>query len=415
METNLIVLGASLVVIASFFFNYLSSKSNIPSVLMLMVLGYILGQFVEIPEGDLKAVLPALGTVGVILIVLEAALDIKLSREKTPILWRSLVLSIVLLMLTAGLSSLIMMPLFDMSFSIALLYSIPLAVMSSAIIIPSVQSLLEHKKEFMVFESAFSDIFGIVAFYVLAGALEGGDGMSIGFAGGQIGKLVLTLLIGVGASYGLIMAFPLLKGHVRLFLLIAALIALYTAGKLIFHLYGALFIILIFGLVIANKELFFRGPLASWLNKKKVEEIYHGLHVVTLESAFVVRTFFFVIFGITIVFSSLASFKVAAISALCLAVIYIVRWILLRVAIGKDILPQLFIAPRGLITVLLYYAIPTEAKSEGFSEGILLFIIIGTSLIMTWTMIADKRRANVALGKAKNVAVTEVKWKAPEV
>jgi Kef-type K+ transport system membrane component KefB len=86
MDANLIVLGASLIVIISFFFNYLSSKSNIPSVLMLMVAGYILGQFVDFPEETLDTILPALGTVGVILIVLEAALDIHLSKEKAPTL-----------------------------------------------------------------------------------------------------------------------------------------------------------------------------------------------------------------------------------------------------------------------------------------------------------------------------------------
>ena len=56
------------------------------------------------------------------------------------------------------------------------------------------------------------------------------------------------------------------------------------------------------------------------------------------------------------------------------------------------VLPQLFIAPRGLITILLFYAIPEAAIVPGFEPGILLFIIIGTSLIMTWALIRDKRK-----------------------
>lgn len=70
---------------------------------------------------------------------------------------------------------------------------------------------------------------------------------------------------------------------------------------------------------------------------------------------------------------------------------------MLRVFIGSDILPQLFIAPRGLITVLLFYAIPKEAEIEAFDSGILLFVIIGTSLIMTAAMIKDKRKMNTLL------------------
>lgn len=83
--------------------------------------------------------------------------------------------------------------------------------------------------------------------------------------------------------------------------------------------------------------------------------------------------------------------------------------------VGKDMLPQLFIAPRGLITVLLFYAIPEEAKVEGFDSGILLFVIIATSLIMTFAMIYDKRRSNAAINKANLNKVGSTKWVAPTI
>ena len=78
-------------------------------------------------------------------------------------------------------------------------------------------------------------------------------------------------------------------------------------------------------------------------------------------------------------------------------------------------MPQLFIAPRGLITVLLFYAIPKEAEVATFEPGILLFIIIGTSLIMTGGMIYEKKRANQAINVANKNKVGEVKWKAPKI
>ena len=67
----------------------------------------------------------------------------------------------------------------------------------------------------------------------------------------------------------------------------------------------------------------------------------------------------------------------------------------------KDFSPQLYIAPRGLITVLLFYAIPAEAIIEGFEPGILLFVIIGTSLIMTGGMIQDKRNNITEVAKTE--------------
>ena len=105
----------------------------------------------------------------------------------------------------------------------------------------------------------------------------------------------------------------------------------------------------------------------------------------------------------------------AAISALILASIYVIRFIMLRLFVGSDIVPQLFIAPRGLITVLLFYAIPKEAQVEAFEPGILLFIIIATSLVMTFALIFDKNRTQAAVKKAMNIGIGFTKWKAPTV
>jgi len=168
-------------------------------------------------------------------------------------------------------------------------------------------------------------------------------------------NIVLTIVVSLVISYMIVLIFQNIKSHVKLFLLIAVLLLFYSLGKQI-HL-SSLLMILIFGLLIANMKLFFFGPLKKYLNYKEAHHIYEGLHVITMETAFVIRTFFFVIFGITIVLSSLANLEVAMISALIILSIYAIRYIILRAFIGEDILPQLFIAPRGLITILLFYAI----------------------------------------------------------
>jgi len=188
---------------------------------------------------------------------------------------------------------------------------------------------------------------------------------------------------------------------------------LYAIGKKM-HL-SSLIIILIFGLLIANMKLFFRGFLKKWLDYKEAKHIYEGLHVVTMETAFVVRTFFFVIFGITISLNSLANLNVALISLLIIASIYLIRYIILRLFIGRDLFPQLFIAPRGLITVLLFYTIPEYIQVANFETGILLFVIIGTSLIMTVAMVIDKNRTGKAVDVAKSNPIGYEKWVAPEL
>lgn len=413
-----LIIEASIVLILSFFFGEVSKRTSIPSVLMLIITGVLihLGLIAAgIPEYDFFNLLELLGIVGLIMIVLEAALELKLERDKLAPIAIAFAIALVGLLGSAWLTALILEHFVEgMTNLQAWIYAIPLSILSSAIIIPSVVHLRNDKKEFHIYESTFSDILGIMVFYFLVGKMPNGEtgdhgGSFLSFGLTTIATIILSLVF----SYVIVFVFQNIKSHTKQFLLIAVLLLLYSVGKLM-HL-SSLILIFLFGLVIANMDIFFKGPLKTMLDKGKAEEIYHGLHVVTLESAFVVRTFFFVIFGITIVFSSLASWSVLGISALCLVVIYLIRWLLLRVSLGSDILPQLYIAPRGLITILLYYAIPPEAKVANFSEGILLFIIIGTSLIMTWAMIADKRRASKAIGKAQAVPVGEIKWKAPEV
>ena len=386
-----LIIEASVILILSFWFNGLSRKTNIPSVLMLIVLGIIL-QYVakafvdQLP--DLFPALEVLGIVGLIMIVLEAALELELRKDKIWILLKSMGIALMGLGLSAWIAALILHALVpEMSMPQAWVYATPLSILSSAIIIPSVGTLSEEKKEFHIYESTFSDIAGIILFYFLIGQLKPEESLGVaGFAG----SILLTIVIAIIASYVIILIFQGIKSQAKQFLLIAVLLLLYAIGKK-FHL-SSLIIILIFGLVIANMKLFFGGPFKRYLKEERAQQIYKELHIITLESAFVVRTFFFVVFGITIVLSSLLSIRVLLISVLILASIYGIRFVLLRTFLGKDIFPQLFVAPRGLITVLLFYAIPVEAQVVNFEPGILLFVIIGTSVIMTWAMIKNRKK-----------------------
>ncbi|HMQ49923.1 MAG TPA: cation:proton antiporter [Saprospiraceae bacterium] len=408
------IIGFSIIIILSFFFSEVARKTNIPSVLMLIALGIGLQFGLEalgLGELDFFPILEVLGIVGLIMIVLEAALELELKREKLLPIAIAFLVALVGLGLSMWVAAIILQEFLGMSTESAWMYATPLSILSSAIIIPSVSGLSEHKKEFHIYESTFSDILGIMVFYFLAGQLEASEHSS-GLTGFSL-NLLLTLVISVIASYLIILIFQNIRSHTKLFMLIAVLLLLYAIGKKM-HL-SSLIIILIFGLLIANMNVFFSGRLSKWLHLEKANSIYEGLHVLTMEAAFVVRTFFFVIFGLTIALDSLGSLDVALISLLILASIYLIRYLLLRVFVGKDIVPQLFIAPRGLITILLFYDIPDEATFPGFESGILLFIIMGTSLIMTFGMIYDKRRSGQSIRQAMNTPIGYERWKAPSI
>jgi NhaP-type Na+/H+ or K+/H+ antiporter len=391
-----LIIEASVILILSFLFNGISKRTNIPSVLLLILLGFIL-QFVlktfTSEEVDFFPALEVLGIIGLIMIVLEAALELELKKEKLIPILKSMAIALTGLIGSAWVAALILHQFIpDMSMQAAWLYATPLSILSSAIIIPSVSELSGKKKEFHIYESTFSDIMGIMMFYFLVSGLNPAEDAG---AGGFALNILITVVISLIASYAIILIFQQIKSQAKLFLLIAVLLLLYAIGKQL-HL-SSLLIILIFGLVIANMKLFFGGKLSHFLEYEKAHRIYHELHIVTLETAFVVRTFFFVIFGLTIAIASLFNLQVALVSVLIILSIYAIRFVILRTFIGSDILPQLFIAPRGLITILLFYAIPSEAQVATFEPGILLFVIIGTSLIMTWAMIKDKKKMSTIL------------------
>lgn len=395
MNPYLLIISGSIVIILSFFFNIISKKTNIPSVIMLIALGIgIKGimNYTDLADKDLgiDTMLEVLGNVGIVMIVLEAALDLKLDRDKMGMIIRSLLVAIVCL---AGsmfaLAGFFMYIFPGTEFYTALVYAVPLSIMSSAIIIPSVGGLRGAKKEFMVYESTFSDILGIMVFYFLIGA-EGhvGGGTSL-FVEISLNILV-TILLSVIVSYIMVYLFQHLRMQVKLFLIIGVLMLMYAGGKY-FHL-SSLLIILAFGLVLNNTEIFFRGRLARYFDRETVKPIMHDFHNLTLESAFVVRTFFFVLFGIHITLSSLYDVRVAINSLFIVLILFAVRFVALRFIARKHLFPELLIAPRGLITVLLFFVLIKNPSFSipGFDTGLLLYPILISSIIMALALISHR-------------------------
>ena len=286
-----------------------------------------------------------------------------------------------------------------------MLFSIPLSILSSAIILPSIEDLDEEKREFMIYESTFSDIVGIISFYSVLNMINSpGSG---GAYSELFTNLILTVIFSVLISYALIYVFQKIKGQVKLFLLIAILLLLYAVGE-ITNFYPLL-IILIFGMTLNNYKVFFRGALMKILNQEKVEGVLDDMKVITAESAFVVRTFFFIIFGWSVYLGSLLSWSVIGLGLLVLVVIYLVRALILFIFNGANLNPQLFLAPRGLITILLFFAIPKELSPGTDFEGVLLFVILFSCVIMTWAMIVRKKNKAVVLVEGENNLVEEEK------
>ncbi|MEJ6756824.1 MAG: cation:proton antiporter [Crocinitomicaceae bacterium] len=393
MNTYVLIMALAGIIILSFFFNIISKKTNIPSVLLLILLGMGLkiglqsaGIFKDV---ELDSILEILGNVGLVMIVLEAALDLKLEKEKRGMIFKAFMVALLGIgcsMFALGAFFMYIFP--GAGWYTAILYAIPLSIMSSAIIIPSVGGLRGVKKEFMVYESTFSDILGIMVFYFMLGADGHAGGGSIAWE--IVLNILGTMVLSVIVAYVMVYLFQHLQMQVKLFLIIAVLLLLFAVGKY-FHL-SSLLIILAFGLVLNNTDIFFRGFLKKYFDKEKVRPILHDFHNLTLESAFLIRTFFFVVFGLSITVSSLYNVQVAINSFAIVGILFAVRFIILRFTAKDHLFPELFIAPRGLITVLLFFVLAKYdgVKIENFDTGLLLYPILISSLVMMIALILNR-------------------------
>ncbi len=377
------VIGASIIIILSYAYNALARKTNVPSVLMLIITGFLISFFIPLDEQALRPTLETLGTIGLIMIVLEAALDLHLEADKGKLIGTSLLIALLLLVLTTFGIAMIIRFFFEVTSFGAVVYAIPLSIMSSAIIIPSVANLKGEQKEFLVFESAFSDILGIMFFYFLLDSAQLDGAGAIGL---HVAKNIgLTLAIAVIFGYLIIILIQKVTAEVKLFLPIAVLLLLYATGKL-FHLSSLIFV-LAFGLMLNNKDIFFKGFMEKFIRREPYAILLREIKLITLESSFLIRTFFFIVFGMSITLDGFNQVAVFLIALLALIIMYLLRWVALKTLASTQLNPGIFVAPRGLITILLFYSIPQEHQIEGFSPAILLLVILCSSLIMMYGLI----------------------------
>jgi hypothetical protein len=69
----------------------------------------------------------------------------------------------------------------------------------------------------------------------------------------------------------------------------------------------------------------------------------------------------------------------------------LLRFAFLRYFLKVTSAPLTLIAPRGLITVILFYSIPKSMQIKSFSEGVLFIVIFATGIMMTLGLILHKK------------------------
>ncbi len=415
MDISILIIILSCSVLLSYAFDLISSRTKIPSVVLLLATGIglrqVTGYFdINIPYVDI--ILPTLGTIGLILIVLEGGLDLELSGGKHKLIGRTFLSALLGLILSMLVIAGILYLLLGESFYRAMVTATPFAVISSAVAIPSVRGLDLRRREYMVYESSLSDILGLMLFNILV--IPSGSGWEA--AGTFLKSTTLVVIISVISCFVILYLISRINHHVKYLPIISMLFIIYAVGKL-YHL-SSLLAILVFGLFLNNTELFVRGKLNDYLKNDLFEDELEQFKKLTAESAFVIRTFFFLLFGYAVDIREFADLDAWIVSALILLAILGTRYLTLKSTFRGNLSPLLYIAPRGLITVLLFLTIPPEYMVSGFRSGILMIVVILTALtmmvaVMTYNGPSEEEEA--ALAEASEVLQEGPKRPPPQI
>lgn len=414
MNTLYILFVLPLLIIFSYLFDSFSRKTKFPSVILLMATGIIFRFFISFSGYDdfafLDNLIPVLGTVGLILIVLEGAIELEINRKKMPLILKGFLAALVILIANIFALQWVFENIFGIQNTIAVLFAIPLSIISSAVAIPSAASLIDKEREFIIYESTFSDILGIMIFNYAIRQFESeqvliGAEPLISLVLQILGVIMISLLI----TYVLFRLMQQIDHNVKFFLILALLILVYAFGKLL-HL-PALVTIFIFGIFMSNVKSLLPRFLRNYLDLDATRKEIQEFHILTAESTFLVRTFFFLFFGFSIQLSNFKSIIPFFYGLIIFLIMFLIRYMYITFTSLKiKPSPLVYMSPRGLISILLFIQLKDVSfislDQSPIDERVLLIVILSSMLVMLLgTMKKQKDKEEILIDNEESISI----------
>jgi len=381
------IIAVCILLLLAYVFDVTSSRTRLPSVILLLLTGWIVKLAVieyEIIIPNLNPLLPVFGTLGLILIVLEGSLELEIRRSKLPLIGKSALLAFIPMLILSFALAYAFQKFEPTTFKTAMVNAIPLAVISSAIAIPSAANLIQKNRQFITYESSLSDIFGVMLFNFVA--LN--ESLGIQSVGTFFLEMLFLLVVSFAATMLLSFLLSKINHHVKYVPIILMLFLIYALAKL-FHLPALLFILL-FGIFLGNLDELRHFKIIDRLKPDILNREVSKLKDLTTEIAFLIRALFFLLFGFLINTSELMNIETFGWAIAVTAGIFLLRFIFLRI-LKLPIRPLLFIAPRGLITILLFLSIPVSDHITIASRSLVIQVIILTALVMMSGLMTHKK------------------------
>lgn len=389
MSTTILVIG--LMVFFAHFLSLQFRRTNIPDVLVLMLVGIVIGPVLGVvtPQ-DFGKIGSLIATIALVVILFESGTSLDLG-----VLGKSLattgVLTLWCFALTTVIVAMVGFVALDLSLLPATILGVTLGGTSSAVVIPMVNALRlsEKTSTVLVLESALTDVLCIVGVFALLQAYTQG-GIDPGrLVGSVLAALLFAALIGVLGGIGWL----LVLGKVRDFpntissTLAYVFIVYGTTEGLGFS--GAI-AALALGITLSNFEKF--G--LHWIQNL-------GRNIVPLnemdltfyrEAVFLLKTYFFIYLGISIHFGAV---NLALVAVAIVLLIYVVRLVLTRLVFRakayslRDAAITSMMAPKGLAAAVLA-ALPLQygvAGGEVIRDTTYMVVLVSITLTALLVML----------------------------
>ncbi len=412
------VITIGFVFVLGFIGNYIFNKTQIPSIVWLLLFGFVAGiifnvqDFQNFNRGLFDALSGLVGAIAIIIILFDGGINTDLRQlfKGAP---RGLLLTIssfclsfiATLFIVVGLDSLEIINLGGHSFVIGAILGGIVAGTSSPIVIPlayRLRNLQEKTKIVASIESILTDpICIVVVFAIVYMVFELKEiNLLLGF-----GNLVTTFSAGIviGTAFGLVWLFIMNKIRKQEFSYIMTLAVVFLVYSFTVLLVGpeqggegaGAIACLAFGLILGNgkkilKMIDYKGRGFQMSEETKQ---FHSL------TSFVIRTFFFVYLGMIVSFQNI---EFILIGMIILIGLIIVRYLAIKITTFKDNFEKddqqtmLVMMPRGLAAAILAIKFGPELANnlKGANDNLLLWlepffkdvafvVILGSAIITT--------------------------------
>lgn len=381
-------------------------KTGIPSVLILIALGVVLGPVLRLIDPHaITTAAPYFGTLALLIILFDGGLNLKIIKvlRETPF---ALLFTILVFLVTTLTTAVLYRNLFGGSWGLGLLLGAILGGTTGAIVIPvvtQVKGLSEETKVLLSLESAFTDVFVVVAALALIGLMKNPESGAGSLLPMVFHSFLDALLLATVAGILWARFMGMLQGQPLSYMLtLAAILVLYNIAEIVGG-NGAI-AILFFGLVLGNME-----EIVAKAHRHIKSVIGVNLEVASYaidvflkrlneEISFLVRTFFYVLLGLIFDLSAL-SLLVAVGGILLFAAALGSRWGVTRALVflkpGWNAQERRIIVamiPRGLAAAVMAF-VPASQGIEGTdSFPLFALIVIGLSVLYMTVAIYYERR-----------------------